>query len=580
MKYSIEYYRDLALERKGLCLSDEYQGPHKPLLWQCEFGHQWRGMPNNVKRGAWCPECGYKRSADLKKPTISDMQELARSRKGFCLSAEYIDAVTKLDWECKEGHRWSAIPDSIKRGSWCPECASKNSGKEKRLTIGEMRAIAEQRGGFCLSKTYKSIKISLKWKCSEGHVWMASPGNVKAGKWCRVCAGLEKLTLKDMQNIAESRGGKCLSLEYENVDSNLEWECSEGHRWQATANSVKSGTWCGVCKANIGENICRTVLESLFNKKFPKFRPPWLINGRGNKMEIDGYCDDLRLGFEHQGIQHYKFIDYFHKTEDALLQRKQDDEEKRKLCKENGVFLIQIPSVPDLTSIEDLQSYILKELESLKFPRIPKVQKKIDIDYLNVYSSSAKSKFAEILAFVKKKKGKVLSKTYFSNRQKMKFECSKKHIWSAIWSNVQRNRWCPICAKTERANKRRFSIENAVELAERNKGYCLSKKYLNNSEKLKWKCAEGHIWNTSYNNVQQGKWCPVCARKKLVEARKLGWNEIETLAKRKKGKCLSEEYQNTKTKMLWQCEFGHQWRMDLEHIKRGQWCPECRKQKR
>ncbi|PKM92484.1 MAG: hypothetical protein CVU81_00175, partial [Euryarchaeota archaeon HGW-Euryarchaeota-1] len=51
---------------------------------------------------------------------------------GKCLSTKYINANTKLKWQCKEGHRWEAIPSSIKKGSWCPVCARKNKGKQKQ----------------------------------------------------------------------------------------------------------------------------------------------------------------------------------------------------------------------------------------------------------------------------------------------------------------------------------------------------------------------------------------------------------------------------------------------------------------
>jgi len=46
----------------------------------------------------------------------------------------------------------------------------------------------------------------------------------------------EKLTIKEMQEIAESRGGKCLSKEYVNNYTKLKWQCDEGHTWKATPN--------------------------------------------------------------------------------------------------------------------------------------------------------------------------------------------------------------------------------------------------------------------------------------------------------------------------------------------------------
>ena len=55
--------------------------------------------------------------------SIRDMQELARSRGGQCLSTEFVDIKTKLNWKCACGHEWEATPRLLKAGHWCPECA-------------------------------------------------------------------------------------------------------------------------------------------------------------------------------------------------------------------------------------------------------------------------------------------------------------------------------------------------------------------------------------------------------------------------------------------------------------------------
>jgi hypothetical protein len=51
------------------------------------------------------------------------MHQIARDRCGKFLSDNYADARTKLLWECDKGHRWKAVPSSIKMGTWCPACA-------------------------------------------------------------------------------------------------------------------------------------------------------------------------------------------------------------------------------------------------------------------------------------------------------------------------------------------------------------------------------------------------------------------------------------------------------------------------
>ncbi len=51
-----------------------------------------------------------------------------------------------------------------------------------------MQKIAESRGGKCFSKKYINNRTKLKWKCKEGHIWEATPSNIKRGQWCRVCS--------------------------------------------------------------------------------------------------------------------------------------------------------------------------------------------------------------------------------------------------------------------------------------------------------------------------------------------------------------------------------------------------------
>ena len=46
----------------------------------------------------------------------------AQIKNGDCLSDQYYDSQTKLEWICENKHRWEAIPNSIQQGTWCPFC--------------------------------------------------------------------------------------------------------------------------------------------------------------------------------------------------------------------------------------------------------------------------------------------------------------------------------------------------------------------------------------------------------------------------------------------------------------------------
>ena len=88
----------------------------------------------------------------------------------------------------------------------------------------------------------------------------------------------------------------------------------------------------------------RLACEHIFQRKFIKVKPDWLVNSRGRKMELDGYNKKLKIAFEHQGEQHYE-SNFFNETKGNLKQRKKDDFTKRIKCRHNGVALMIVPEV-------------------------------------------------------------------------------------------------------------------------------------------------------------------------------------------------------------------------------------------
>lgn len=175
------------------------------------------------------------------------MRKLADLHDGKVLSTKYENSMSKLKWQCKKGHDWSATPANVMRGSWCPKCAVSKVADSKRATIGEMQELAKSRGGLCLSTVYINAATKIEWKCVNGHVWMAPPNNVKKGHWCPLCAGLQKHTIEDMRALVKKHGGRCLSPKYINANVKLRWQCDKGHIWATKPRNIKSGSWCPIC---------------------------------------------------------------------------------------------------------------------------------------------------------------------------------------------------------------------------------------------------------------------------------------------------------------------------------------------
>jgi hypothetical protein len=558
------------------------------------------------------------------------MQSIARQRGGKCLSKVYVNTHRKLQWECAEGHKWSAVPSSIKRGSWCPYCAKKKNGITQKLNIKEMQQIAGKRGGRCLSNTYINANTKLKWKCAKGHQWEATPNSIKRVSWCPYCAGKAKLTIEGMRRLAEVRGGRCLSSIYKNINTKLLWKCKDGHtwetapsnvvsgnwcpycggslrlnigdvrkmaeerggkclsneyvnahrklwwkckhnhRWEASSATIKRGSWCPICASGLGERICKECFEQLFGKEFPKSYPIWLVNSCGNQMELDGYCHSLGLAFEHQGQQHFNRISFFQKTEKEFRNRLTDDVLKKQLCKEHGVTLIEIPELSTMLPIDELRTFITTECVFKKIT-LPRDFKTKPLDFKRAYTASGTEEaLRELKTIAQERGGKCLSDDYVNNQTKLLWECAEGHKWEAAPGNIKFGTWCPYCG-----GSLQLTIEEMQQIAKERGGKCLTDIYVNARTKLFWECSEGHQWKAVSNSIKSGTWCPYCAKKVRGDALRHDIKEMQHVAKERGGKCLSYTYVGANTKLLWECSKGHQWEATPGNIKFGKWCPYC-----
>lgn len=397
--------KNIAKQNNGKCLSEEYINFTKKLKFQCDKGHIFEKQFICLKKGQWCPCCkGWHKTIDdmqkiaeskggkclskkyihsevkLKwkckkghiweacphdiirnhwcpycshsiKLTIDEMKNFAIKKGGKCLSNKYFDSFTKLIWQCDKGHIWKATPNNIRRGQWCPFCAG-----NVKLTIKEMQKFALKQGGWCLSSEYINNHTNLWWQCGEGHIWNARPQNIKNKEWCPYCCGNRKLSIEEMKKQAKKRGGRCLSTLYVNAKSKLIWKCNNDHIWESAYDSIKQGAWCPICSSSSNENICRAYFEIIFNKKFLPNRPEWLINSRGYRMQLDGYNEELGISFEYNGEQHY--ICQKDIRRDYFEYRKQNDKLKKEICKKHNVKLIVIPYA---IKFENMQNYIVEE---------------------------------------------------------------------------------------------------------------------------------------------------------------------------------------------------------------------------
>ena len=234
--------------------------------------------------------------------SINDCNLQAGIKKGRCLSVEYSGCNDLLEWECEMGHRWFAPFRRIVQNHWCPQC--------QKGSLVECRLFADTKNGKCISDNYLNCDAAIEWECQNKHVWFASFYHVKNGSWCPYCSHKAKHTIEECNSFAISVGGKCLSVQYINNKSPLEWECEEGHRWKACFDSIRNcNSWCPVCK-NIGRKqkqlfkvVCEIFPNCIVYYNYRGF--DWLKTQNTGKQEIDIYVVELKLAIEFDGQQHF-----------------------------------------------------------------------------------------------------------------------------------------------------------------------------------------------------------------------------------------------------------------------------------
>lgn len=429
-----------------------------------------------------------------------------------------------------------------------------------------MQDLARSRGGKCLSSDYRNNKAHLIWECSEGHQWKAKPDNIKQGGWCPVCAGKAPLSIEEAKEIARRYGGECLSESFRTSRDKLQWRCKEGHEWHASLANIKHhNSWCPTCSEGLGERITREFFEQLFGYPFKRIRPKWLRGEKGLPLELDGYCSEINIAFEHHGKQHYEDNPYYHRENGSFEAGKRKDVLKRELCKLHGLTLIEVPEVPTITRVEDLKELIKTNLIQAGRERPADFDKKL-IDLSGVYHPE---KFRRLQEIAKQKGGMCLSSGYVTYNTLMGWRCQEGHIFKYPPSAILRGNWCKICSGTERV-----SIEEMRKIAALRGGSCLSEKMLNSKTDLEWQCDVGHTWKAKAGNVKRGSWCPVCARETYGN-RKYDITTMNQLAATHAGTCLSAKYVNEKSELLWECDKGHQWYAKPISVRRGVWCKAC-----
>jgi hypothetical protein len=174
--------------------------------------------------------------------------------------------------------------------------------------------------------------------------------------------------------------------------------------------------------------------------------------------------------------------------------------------------------------------------------------------------------------------GLCLSKSYVNSYTHLEWRCAQGHTWRAKPNNVQQGKWCRICRQTEASEKQLRPISVLRAYAESRGGLLLTETYTRSTEKLRWRCSEGHQWAATAGSVfGQNSWCKTCANEQLrkQKLRVTGLEDLQDLAAERGGQILTSQYLGGNRRHQWTCHHKHVWSARPNDIRRGGWCPQC-----
>jgi hypothetical protein len=151
------------------------------------------------------------------------------------------------------------------------------------------------------------------------------------------------------------------------------------------------------------------------------------------------------------------------------------------------------------------------------------------------------------------------------------FRCPQGHTWDARPGNVLSGKGCPTCGRTSAAEKMRLP-EDTVRQRLAGKGITLVGDFVTTQTKARFRCDDGHVWETTPAAVMARTGCPDCAGNRRLTT------DVVNSRIQVRGLTLAGEYHGAHVTTLFECAEGHSWLARPANILQGKNCPHCARQ--
>jgi len=404
-----------------------------------------------------------------RSPLSETHPEIAAQAFGWDPATVTSGSGRKLEWQCSEGHVWSATVGSrtnLKSG--CSVCENRTILVGYNDLATTHPDIAAEAFGWNPKTVVGGTLQKREWQCGEGHVWISSVLN-RTGvnkRGCPFCSNRRLLFgYNDLATIQPELAAEAFEWDPTRVINGsakkFKWRCAKGHTWLASVDS-RSGTrktGCPICAGRqvlAGFNDLATLHPEISAQAYGW--DPTTVTASSNK----------KLAWQCSKGHVWTVI---------VNGRTGQNKNNCSVC-ENRTILVGYNDLatthPDIAAQAD------------------------GLDPTNVVGG---------------------------DNRKFKWRCDKGHTWTVgLNSRTGGKTGCPICSGHQVLAGYNDLATTHPELASEASGWDPTSLIAGSNKKRKWQCVDGHTWTTTVNNRTGGNQtgCPSCA-KTGFDPNKEGW---------------------------------------------------------
>lgn len=166
-----------------LTLEKDYESATQPIYYLCPNGHEAKTTFSAFKSGVRCRAClGFERH------TFEYVKE--RFEEGGCvlLEEEYVNAQTKMKYECECGNTSEINYNNFYMGKRCDECARGRRAESSRIPFSTVKELFEENGSQLLTEGYVDYTTPIPYICKCGREGFSSYATFRKSKQCKQCS--------------------------------------------------------------------------------------------------------------------------------------------------------------------------------------------------------------------------------------------------------------------------------------------------------------------------------------------------------------------------------------------------------